>query len=197
MWHAPLRQLLLLAVLCHISSTADEHSWSCPQLDWALEADQRSAVDQLACEISRPTTNSQSREALASQAYYALLAWPNSTTTTYYRHIFQRLASEAPPGVIQSERQRLQQAESGWASDDWKHAAQADVLRRFSCDIPNIVHFIKTDGEPTRFYLVHLLAIKAAHLRIEPDVIYFWGIVRPSGPWWEQAAPLVLSEWHS
>lgn len=68
---------------------------------------------------------------------------------------------------------------------------RVEIYESYYTRIPRIVHFIKTDGRPDNFNLLHYLSVKTAHYWIQPDEILFHASTEPSGPWWERARPLV------
>ncbi|KAJ1619900.1 hypothetical protein T492DRAFT_406860 [Pavlovales sp. CCMP2436] len=60
--------------------------------------------------------------------------------------------------------------------------------------IPRVVHFVHglaTSAVDVHFGYEHYLAVVAASTHIRPEVIVFHHHHRPSGEWWERAAPLL------
>jgi hypothetical protein len=68
-----------------------------------------------------------------------------------------------------------------------------DVLKAYTEKgrIPNIVHFIKTDGDADNFGLLQYLSIAAASHFIKPAQIYFHCTTVPRGHWWTRARPFL------
>lgn len=59
--------------------------------------------------------------------------------------------------------------------------------------IPNIVHFVYGFVEQTQeFEYFKCMAIKSAHINIEPSCIYFWCHNLPHGIYWEEVKHLVI-----
>lgn len=167
-------------------------TFGCPELSWAFEKERSSMqlgqVDFNSCRITRSGIN---RTQLATETLDLLSSLPNSTSVQYYKELFTRIAAgDSLHSTLTAARHRIEHKmlRRGFESDVWELQTHAAVLRRITCEIPNIVHFIKTDGDPDRFELLHFLAVKAAHTRLKPDAIYFWGITRPRGDLWERAA---------
>lgn len=77
----------------------------------------------------------------------------------------------------------------------YRLSMQKVAIEGFDSSIPRLVHFIKSDDDPSRFTLMHYLAIRSAHFHIKPDTLYFHTVVEPSGKWWDKAKKYVTVEY--
>lgn len=66
-----------------------------------------------------------------------------------------------------------------------------ELYRTYVERIPKIVHFIKTDGNPSNFKSIHYLAVLSAHYHLKPDKIIFHTVSDIQSPYWEKAKKYV------
>jgi len=115
-----------------------------------------------------------------------------------YASLLQVLAAKGNDG-FEEERSLLQRAkvEGGGRLEDPRARLRHLVLRRLHCDIPNVVHFVRSDtrgGEGAAVLtLLQFLAIRAAERHMQPDAIYFHSPVEPQGERWDRVKAAV--EW--
>jgi len=189
--------VLALALLHYTAAqeliSVEPDSWTCPSLAQRLTMDSEdevwARVDDLACQANE---NSAHGRASAISARVLLKTRGNSTAVRQYRHLLDVL-HRGGADALQQEREATERAmlEAGSMANThperlWKAELQASILRRVSCSIPNIVHFIKTDGNPKNFKMIHFLSLKSVQVNMRPDAIYFYAPTEPQGYWWDK-----------
>eukprot|EP00658_Telonema_sp_P-2_P077359 TRINITY_DN6973_c0_g2_i1.p1 TRINITY_DN6973_c0_g2~~TRINITY_DN6973_c0_g2_i1.p1 ORF type:complete len:399 (+),score=89.11 TRINITY_DN6973_c0_g2_i1:147-1343(+) len=193
--------VLVLLVLAPRGSSimALDPAGGCPDLNTALKTYLGSATladaERWGCDVTRVRRAEATQ--IATDAIRALsLHQPPTRPITAYLAMFELIVNKSSQSVellVANKSDEVSAAieMAGFPDEMAGLQEEAGVLRRFSCRVPKVVHFIKTDGDPARFGLVQWLAIKAAHDRIRPDRIWLWSVVRPEGEWWERASELV------
>jgi hypothetical protein len=65
------------------------------------------------------------------------------------------------------------------------HMRQKLYRSFFTEPIPKVVHFIKTDADPSNFNIIHYISVRSASWHIKPTTIKFHCHVEPQGKYWE------------